>query len=233
MALVAAVEAAVAAALEPARDAERAVSMSAYMRNQFPFLGIPLPAQRALVRPVLASLPRPNEADVDAVVRRLWARPEREYQYVGAGYAVRAINVCGPGFLATLEFAITTKSWWDTVDELASHAVGALVLPHPELVVRMDAWIDAPDFWLARTALLHQLRYKDRTDADRLFAYCRTRAADTEFFIRKAIGWALREYTKTDEAAVRRFLDEMGDRLSGLSRREALKWLDRRAARGV
>jgi 3-methyladenine DNA glycosylase AlkD len=182
---------------------------------------------------VLAALARPDPADVDAVVRRLWARPEREYQYVGAGYAVRAIRGCGPGFVATLEFAITTKSWWDTVDELASHAVGSLVLAHPALVARMDDWIDASDFWLARTALLHQLRYKERTDPDRLFAYCRTRAADTEFFIRKAIGWALREYTKTDAAAVRGFVDEMGDGLSGLSRREALKWLDRRGARGA
>jgi 3-methyladenine DNA glycosylase AlkD len=117
------------------------------------------------------------------------------------------------------------------VDELAKHAVGPLVRADTGLVPVMDDWIDSENIWRARTALLHQLAYKGSTDADRLFAYCRRRAADKEFFIRKAIGWSLREYSKTDEAAVRSFVAELDDQLSALSRTEALKWLERRAAR--
>ena len=92
----------------------------------------------------------------------------------------------------------------------------------------MDRWIDADDFWLARTAILHQNRSKARTDPDLLFEHCLRRAADREFFIRKAIGWALREYSKTDAEAVVRFVRDHHDELSGLSRTEALKWLHRR-----
>ena len=87
----------------------------------------------------------------------------------------------------------------------------------------MDAWIVDEDMWVARTAILHQLRYKDSTDADRLFRYCRLRADHPDFFIRKAIGWALREYAKTDPEAVREFVLTNASRLSGLSKREALK----------
>jgi 3-methyladenine DNA glycosylase AlkD len=94
----------------------------------------------------------------------------------------------------------------------------------------MDEWIGSADMWLARAALLHQLHYRDGTDADRLFRYCERRAADREFFLRKAIGWALREYSKTDAVAVRRFLALHSDVLAPLSVREALKWLDRRGA---
>ena len=84
------------------------------------------------------------------------------------------------------------------------------------------------DRWLARTAILHQLHAKDRTDTARLFAYCRRRSGDREFFVRKAIGWALREYSKTDAAAVRAFVNDHQDQLSPLSQREALKWLNRK-----
>ena len=102
-----------------------------------------------------------------------------------------------------MEELITTKSWWDTVDALASRTVGALVLADPALRKTMDRWIRSDDIWIARTAILHQLFYKEATDTSRLFDYCLLRAGDNEFFIRKAIGWALREYSKTDEVAVR------------------------------
>lgn len=100
------------------------------------------------------------------------------------------------------------------------------------LVAVMDSWIEDDDICLARTAILHQNRWRAETDADRLFCYCTRREADTEFFIRKAIGWALREHTRVDPDAVRRFVTDHDTTLSGLSKREALKWLDRRAARG-
>jgi 3-methyladenine DNA glycosylase AlkD len=215
------------AAFVPARDPARAEAMAAYMRDRYPFLGLPAPEQRRLARVALAGLPAPSEADVVAVTAACWAEPEREYQYAACDYAIRHVRRCGPGFLDHAGALITDKSWWDTVDALASRVVGALVLAHPPLGAAMDAWIDADDIWLARAALIHQLGYGARTDQARLFRYCERRAGDTEFFIRKAIGWALRQHSKTDAAAVRRFVAEHRDELSGLSAREALKWLDR------
>ena len=101
---------------------------------------------------------------------------------------------------------MTTKPWWDTVDALAARVVGPLVARHPELVAAMDEWAVDDDMWVVRTALLHQLIYKEATDAERLFDYCSRQAGHTDFFMRKAIGWALREYAKTDPAAVRAFV---------------------------
>jgi 3-methyladenine DNA glycosylase AlkD len=108
------------------------------------------------------------------------------------------------------------------VDALAANVIGPMVAADPALIATMDRWID-DDLWIARAALLHQLTYRDRTDAERLFGYVDRRCGDTDFFIRKAAGWALREYAKTDPDAVRRFVARRGERLSGLTRREALK----------
>jgi 3-methyladenine DNA glycosylase AlkD len=217
------------AAFRVAADPERAATMAAYMRDQFPFLGLPAPRYRRLAAEVLRSAPVPTEADVVAFTTACWAADEREYQYVACDYAIRHVRRCTPAFLDHARYLITTKSWWDTVDALASRIVGALVEAEPRLVATMDDWIEDDDIWLARTALLHQLHYKGRTDAARLFRYCERRAADREFFLRKAIGWALREYSKTDETGVRRFVMTHRGKLSPLSAREALKWLDRKA----
>jgi 3-methyladenine DNA glycosylase AlkD len=195
------------------------------MRDMFPFLGIPTGERRALQRAVLAGLPRTTEADLVDLSKTLYDRPEREYQYVAVDHLVRHVKVCGPGFLATARELITTKSWWDTVDGLAAKVVGPLVLAYPGLAEEMDRWIEDDDIWVARSAILHQLTFKGATDAARLFRYCGRRSADREFFIRKAIGWALREYSKTDPVAVPAFIAENDTRLSGLSKREGMLWI--------
>lgn len=216
------------AAFEPARDPLAAQPMVAYVRHQFEFLGLPRPARDALQRSAWAGLDRPDSPTLAAVARACWDRPEREYQYAACDYLIRHQAVAEAGFIDVVRELVTTKSWWDTVDALASRVAGPLVARHPGLVASMRAWGDDPNFWVARTALLHQLHYKDRTDADVLFALCERRAGDREFFIRKAIGWALREYSKTDADAVRGFVRDHAGVLSGLSKREALKWLERR-----
>jgi 3-methyladenine DNA glycosylase AlkD len=207
--------------------------MVAYMRHQFPFLGVKAPAQKAAWAEATAGLPRvlPEDVVVDAAVA-LWERPEREHQYV----ACRLVNrhaesrTATPHLLSPVGELVSTKSWWDTVDALATHATGTLVRRFPKLAPTMDEWLDG-ELWRARTALLHMNRWKAATDPDWLFAACLRRSADTDFFIRKAIGWALREYSKTDEEAVVAFVEQNADRLSGLSHREALMWLTRRARR--
>ncbi|HZQ84305.1 MAG TPA: DNA alkylation repair protein [Acidimicrobiales bacterium] len=208
---------------EERRDPSKAVGMAAYMRDRFPYFGLPAPAQRAAAREALEGLGQPTEADLVQLATTCWARPQREWQYAACDLLARRAKHCSPALLLTVEHLITTKSWWDTVDLLASKVVGTLVRNHRELAPTMDAWIDADDFWLARTAILHQLGSKSGTDADRLFAYCERRAGDTEFFVRKAIGWALREYAKTDPRAVRQFVADHDAVLSNLSKREALK----------
>jgi 3-methyladenine DNA glycosylase AlkD len=217
----------IAAAFEPARDPAAAKGMAQYMRDQFPFLGIATPARRTLQRDALAGW-QPDRDELLRGARALWRRAEREYQYAACDVLVRDSLLLTTDDLAVIGELITTKSWWDTVDALATNVVGRIVQRdrvHGDPV--MDDWIVAKDLWLARTAILHQNRWKTETDERRLFSFCLARAADKDFFARKAIGWALREYSKTSPDAVRTFVAEHDDELSGLSKREALKVVNR------
>ncbi|MGN9761489.1 DNA alkylation repair protein [Streptomyces sp. SD31] len=211
------------AAYAAAADPRRAATARAYMKDVAPFLGIPTPERRALSRTVLQGTPRPDETDCTAVALRCWQLPEREYHYFAVDYLRRHVGRCSSGFLPVARHLVTTVSWWDTVDALAAHVVGGLVAADPKLTADMDAWIVDDDLWVARTALLHQLRYKERTDTERLFTYCMRQSGHPDFFIRKAIGWCLREYAKTDPEAVRAFLARERGRFAPLSVREALK----------
>jgi 3-methyladenine DNA glycosylase AlkD len=206
-----------------AADPTRASTMSAYMRDQFPFLGIPAPVQKTLSREVLVGLGRPSEDDLRVVAEECWALPEREYQYFACGFLRRHARACSAAFLPTARFLITTKAWWDTVDALAAHLIGPMVARHPALVTAMDDWVLDGDRWLVRAAILYQLGYKEATDGRRLFHYCAVRAGHDDFFVRKAIGWALREYAKTAPDEVRTFVHAYQSRLSVLSVREALR----------
>ncbi len=209
---------------QDARDPVRAAQQAAYMRHQFVFLGLAATTRRTLARAALRGLPRPAEADLRAVALACWAREEREFQYFACDWLRTHIAVPGPGFLATLRTLITTRPWWDTVDPLATRVAGGLVRRHPELVRRMDQWSADDDLWLVRTALLHQLHHGAGTDTARLFGYCTRQAGHPGFFVRKAIGWALRQYARTDPQAVLDFVAATPE-LSGLSVREATKHL--------
>lgn len=211
------------AELEEVAVVDDAGPMSAYMRNQFPFLGVKTPALRAVLKPFLTSAREATAADLIAFADGCWDEDEREFQYAATIMLRRWIKTLAADDLDHLRRYITTKSWWDTIDGLAAWSVGPLVAANPELAATMDEWIEHDDFWLARTAILHQLSYKDDTDGERLFAYCLRRSGDTEFFIRKAIGWALRQYARQEPDDVRAFVAEHEHRLSGLTKREALK----------
>lgn len=210
------------AAFTARRDSLRAEAMSAYMRDQFQFFGLPAPAVRAIERAAFAGLPRPTPDDLRAVALACWERPEREFQYAACDYLRKFTP--DADFLPTLRTLLTTKSWWDTVDPLATRVTGDLVRAHPALLATMDAWSADENRWLVRTALLFQLHYGSSTDTERLFAYCTHQAAHPDFFVRKAIGWALRHYARTDPSEVRAFVAETST-LSPLSRKEAMKHL--------
>jgi 3-methyladenine DNA glycosylase AlkD len=211
----------ITARLELLRDPEKAVSMSAYMRHQFAFLGIPAPLRQASTKAAFSSLGVRKKPLETELVRSLWALSEREYQYTALEYLHLCQKKLGEQHLALLETLICSKSWWDTVDSLAP-LVGMVVQRHAHLQEVMDAWAVHPNFWLRRVAILHQLRLKHQTDRQRLFGYIEHNLLDKEFFIRKAIGWSLREYAKTDAGAVLEFV-ELHPELSKLSKREAMK----------
>lgn len=207
-------------ALDPLKNSEQAPAMQKYMKDRFPFLGIKMPARTEATRPLIRAL---KPLDALSAAQSLWELPEREFQYVAVEVLAKHVKALKSTDLPAIRTLIQTDSWWDTVDLLASKVVGGLVLKHPELRAEMDLWSEDPDVWIRRTALLHQLAYRQQTDENRLFAYALKNAADPEFFIRKAIGWALREYAKTRPENVRSFVEAHREQFSGLTVREALK----------
>jgi len=190
---------------------------SRYLRGQFPFLGIPTPTARKITRTFFRQN-RPE--DWRKTVKMLWSHPERELHYAALDCA--RLHCGEPADLTLYKELITSHSWWDTVDTIAPHLVGNLLLRHPELTVKIDAWIDSDNLWLRRSSLIYSLYWKQKTDSARLFATCTKLSGDPDFFIRKAIGWALRSYSKTNPSAVRAYLSQA--RLSPLSAREGGKY---------
>ncbi len=207
--------------LEPLRNAEKAVAMRAYMRNQFPFLGVPSPTRVKAVKAALLELGLLKTPLETELVRQLWALPEREYQYAACDYILWRSKTLDVSHLDLLEACVLQKSWWDTIDSLDG-AAGSIALRDPTAEARLELWSVHPNFWLRRMAIQHQLAYKEKTNQPRLFRFILANALEPEFFIRKSIGWALREYAYTNAEAVKQFILEHPE-LSALTKREALK----------
>ena len=217
------------AALAPLAGTADATGMQAYMKDVAPFLGVATPERRCALRSAWSGLEPLDPDEVAEAARSLWRLPEREYQYAACDLIGRHVRGLPGGFVADpLQDLLTKKPWWDTVDSLGSVAVTPLVARYPEQVDLMWAWLDSGDRWLIRAALQHQRGLNERTDLGRLFAMCDRFAADREFFIAKAIGWALRDVTGWDPVAVQSFVDEHPD-LSSVARREATRGLSRSA----
>ncbi|MBN2339053.1 MAG: DNA alkylation repair protein [Acidobacteria bacterium] len=216
---------AIKALFEQNADRALAPAMKRYMRDQFEYLGIKTPQRGALLKELHSAHPLPGIGELDGVLRELWALPEREFQYAGIALLGRFERQLPAGFAETLQYLVTDKSWWDTVDGIAAGAVGAHFDGYPAVRRKVLArWRKAENFWLRRTTLLFQLNYREDTDFDLLCALIRENLGSREFFINKAIGWALRQYARTDRDAVRRFVAAHPD-LHPLSRREATKHL--------
>ena len=217
--------AAVAAGLADAAVPADAGPMTAYMRHQFPFLGVKAPAQKAVVRAAVAEAGPPVEQEeVIAAVDALWGLPEREHRYAGCALAARFAPRASAALVDHVARWITTDPWWDTCDVLARNVAGQVVRRHPELRSTMDRWLAGDDRWLIRSALLHMGAWKADIDRDWVFRACLDQAAHPDFFVRKAIGWILRDLAWVDPGAVVAFVEGPGAGvLSGLSRREALK----------
>lgn len=209
-------------------DPDKASVMAAYMKTTQPFWGVQKPDRVPVARELGRRFRAHSAAEVRETVERLWSLPHREAKYLATDYAMAHKKLIALELLPLYETMIRTGAWWDLVDPVAIHLVGAVYRGEPKTVAGLlDRWIDDGDLWIRRSAIIAQIRHKALTDERRLFRYCRKRAREPEFFVRKAIGWALREYSYHAPEAVEKFLIDHRDELSGLSLREGSKQLRR------
>jgi len=195
----------------------------AYMRYQYEYFGLKMPAWTALTKEIHRAHGLPEGTDLQELARLCFDDEHREMQYFAIETLQKALIKQPAEFIDFLEEIILEKSWWDTVDWIASKLVGAHFRRYPDLILPVtERWMASGQLWLQRTCLIFQLTYKDNTDADLLFRYIRQVADSKEFFLQKGAGWALRQYSKTDPTAVRHFLDNT--RVSPLTRREGGKY---------
>lgn len=208
--------------LQNLANADDARAMKAYMRGRFEFLGVKTPARRKAAK---AFFKKHGGADIDwRFVRQAWEHPFREMQYAALDYLETRKNLLCPGDLPQLKKLAQTKSWWDTIDFL-DRLAGGIIAGFPETRPVILQWSRDEDIWLRRLAIDHQLLRKDQTDQHLLEQILVNNLNQTEFFINKAIGWALRDYSKTNPEWVKNFIRQHHGKMAPLSIREASKYL--------
>jgi 3-methyladenine DNA glycosylase AlkD len=206
-------------------DPAQAAPMKKYMRDQFEYLGIKSPQFKLLMKQFITRHGLPPIIDLDSIARDLWALSQREFQYTATSLIGRMETQLPANFIKTLEYLLVHKSWWDTVDTLAGGTLGVHFRRFPEIGEKYLAkWRASDNFWLRRATILFQLNYKQETNFDLLCDIIRENLNSKEFFINKAIGWALRQYARVDPKAVKKFVKSTP--LHPLSRREAMKHLE-------
>jgi 3-methyladenine DNA glycosylase AlkD len=194
-------------------DPRKAASMAAYMKTSMPFYGVAKPDRDLIHRELKKRFPVSSQQEYKRAVIGLWKLPHREEKYF-ALYVARMWR----DFIRPDSMPLYRR----IIDEVAAHLVGGVLLHHrSEIAPLMDQWIEDSDLWIRRTAIISQLTHKDKTDHARLFRYSLAQAPEKDFFIRKAIGWALRQYAYTAPDRVRTFITRHRDRLSPLTYREA------------
>lgn len=204
-------------------DQAKATQMAHYLRDQFQFIGIKTPERRTLSREFLKAKKVQPQIDWDFVMRA-WEADEREFQYLASDYLRVMRKSLTSADLTQIKMLITTKSWWDSVDSL-DELVGTITQLEPASKSIILDWAEDENFWVRRVAIDHQLTFKAATDTDLLAKVIQKNFGSTEFFINKAIGWALRDYSKSNPTWVREFLKEHQNSLHALSYREASKYL--------
>lgn len=208
-------------------DPRKAPAMQAYMKSAMPFHGIPAPLLRESYKRIFAQVDLATGSVWREQVLQLWRGARyREERYLAIALTGdrRAAEFQTPGALSLYEEIVVTGAWWDYVDEIAGKRVGPILRDYPApMRKKMHAWAVSENIWKRRTAILCQLGFREKTDLDLLYACIEPSLDSREFFLRKAIGWALRQYAWTDPAEIKRYVRGHKDRLSSLSRREALK----------
>ena len=209
---------------QAAGDPERAQQQMAYMRNQFEYYGLKAPEWVALAKEIFANLGIPEGEELKTLVRLCMDDEYREVNYFALEMVQKVQKKQPEAFIEFFEELITTRSWWDTVDWL-SKLVGIHFRRFPHLIVPItERWMASGNMWLQRVCIIFQLLYKDKTDAELMFRYILELQDSKEFFIQKAAGWALRQYSKTNAEAVVTFIGRHPG-LAPLTKREGVKWL--------
>lgn len=214
-------------ALKKQADPSNAVAMKAYMVNHFDFFGIKTPVRDEIVKPYLKAHLLSNASELDEIIKALWAMPEREMQYFAIDVFLAHKKYWNSSSIKLIEYCIIHQSWWDTVDGICSDWLGAYFKLYPEQVILITSqWNKSHNIWLQRSSILFQKSYKKNTDTVLLSNYIIHCKDSKEFFIRKAIGWALREYSKTNPDWVIAFVAKY--KLSPLSEKEALRVIQKK-----
>lgn len=204
------------------QNPDKASKMKAYMRNQFDFVGLSSHERMEIFRNFHDKTALPPDNRLPEVVDLLWVLPQREFQYFAMDLIRRRIKYMDEQFIRFLEEMIIHKSWWDTIDFIAASLVSVHFQRYPELIKPIvSRWMDSQNIWLQRSCLLFQLKYKQKTDLKLLYNQIDCLKESKEFFIQKAIGWILREYSKTNPNEVKDYVTN--NKLKPLSKREALK----------
>ena len=202
------------------------IQQKAYMKGQFEYFGIKSPLRNELSKPFLHKDYLPPKEELHNLTRELWEKPQRDFQYFAQTLCQKYVKGLEENDLELFEYMIVTKSWWDTIDFIASNLVGPLFIKFPHLRNKtIKKWMATENMWLQRTCLLFQLKYKDEVDKDLLAKLILELTGGKEFFINKAIGWSLRSYSRVDPDWVMEFVNS--NELSNLSKREALKLIHR------
>jgi 3-methyladenine DNA glycosylase AlkD len=209
-----------------AADPAKARSMASYMRTEMPFYGVSSPERKTISNLLAREFPARSRTEYVRAVRTLWHGDSREEKYLAVAYARLSPRYVTLSSIPIYKMMITQGAWWDFVDEIAAHLVGSVLLGQRDgLTPTMESWTTSNDMWLRRTSIICQLRHKAVTDTALLEMACSRNLGSTEFFIRKAIGWTLREYAKTDPSWVTAYVERHKDEMSGLTHREAVKHL--------
>ena len=199
-----------------------ASEQKAYMRDQFEFFGIKTPDRRTIQKPFLVKEHLPPKNELPELVKTLWDKPQREFHLFAQELVFKYAKKFEKEDMHLLEFMVTHQSWWDSVDYIAVHLLGNYFKKFPEDRKRhVDKWLKSQHLWLQRCALRFQLKYKTEIDTELLTYAINSLLGSKEFFINKAIGWVLREYSKTNPEWVKDFVYQTN--LHSLSRKEALR----------
>ncbi len=209
-------------AMESQADSQKAAGMAAYMRNQFSYLGIPSPVRKEIIKPFLKLYTWTNESDFIDWIHECWSQPYREYKYVALDFSFKFEKKLSPAVIKEYEKLIAIDSWWDTVDGIVPQIIGRIVMRNISLRESLcRKWIESNNIWYQRSAIILQLMYRNQTDFKLLSELILRRADSKEFFVQKASGWALRQYSKINPQEVSQFISE--NKIPSLAAREGMR----------
>ena len=208
-------------------NASNAVQMQKYLKTSMPFYGVKSPILNEIVLEIKKTFLISNQEEYNVIITHIWEQSHREEKYISIKLARKWKKYITLDALHVYEKMIREGEWWDFIDPISVGLIGILLMKNrSKMSLILDKWIEDENLWIRRSAILAHLKHKENMDQDKLFNYCLQCAHEKEFFIQKAIGWVLREYSKTEPEIVRSFIEDNASVLSNLSKREGMKWLN-------